>query len=404
MCKTQLEQLVENTEAALVKEGASVYHLRIFKTVTNHLKRYAKEHNQAEFSLDFGIGFLEDFYSMRERIEKHTFPVIRLYCINEMDDFLKKGAVSVRYGKIPREYTIPAEFKQNYDSYLEYRTDMGIHCKTLVSDKLYLERFLNFLDKNGVKALEDISLDYVLEYIKELGKRYKKPTLYCNIHVVRYFLQFCFENGMIKRDISSAIPSIKYNRYSCLPSVYTSEEVKMILDAIDFGNPCGKRNYAIVLLLARCGLRAGDIADLRFSDIDWETQTISRIQQKTGNVLGLPLFNDVGEAIIDYLKNSRPESNSDHVFIQHKPPFTHFGGSAVGSMVNHLIWKAGLKTGKRKCGSHALRHSLASRLLENDVPLPVISEILGHTNTKTTMEYLRIDVERLRACALEVRV
>lgn len=178
----------------------------------------------------------------------------------------------------------------------------------------------------------------------------------------------------------------------------------MILDAIDFGNPCGKRNYAIVLLLARCGLRAGDIADLRFSDIDWETQTISRIQQKTGNVLGLPLFNDVGEAIIDYLKNSRPESNSDHVFIQHKPPFTHFGGSAVGSMVNHLIWKAGQKTGKRKCGSHALRHSLASRLLENDVPLPVISEILGHTNTKTTMEYLRIDVERLRACALEVRV
>ena len=78
MCKTQLEQLVEDTEAALVKEGASVYHLRIFKTVTNHLKRYAKEHNQAEFSLDFGIGFLEDFYSMRERIEKHTFPVIKI--------------------------------------------------------------------------------------------------------------------------------------------------------------------------------------------------------------------------------------------------------------------------------------------------------------------------------------
>lgn len=404
MCKTNLEQLVENTETALTEAGASVYHLRTFKKVTNHLIRYAKEKDQTDFSLDFGIEFLEDFYEMREKMEKHKFRIINLYCINEMDDYQKKGAVSVRYGTIPRDYAIPVSFRSSYDSYLEYRTSIGIHPKTLVGDKLYLERFLNYLDKNGVNTLEDISLDHVLEYIKELSKRYDKPTLSSNVRVARYFLQYCFENGKIKRDIFSAVPAIKYSRQSRLPSVYTAEEVKMILNAIDFGNPCGKRNYAIVLLLARCGLRAGDIADLRFSDINWEAQTISKVQEKTGNDLILPLFNDVGEAIIDYLKNSRPASDSDHVFIQHKPPFTSFGGSAVSSLVRLLIYKAGLKTGKRKCGSHALRHSLASRLLENDIPLPVISEILGHTNTKTTMEYLRIDAERLRTCALEVRI
>ena len=172
MCKTNLEQLVENTETALTEAGASVYHLRTFKKVTNHLIRYAKEKDQTEFSLDFGIEFLEDFYEMREKMEKHKFRIINLYCINEMDDYQKNGAVSVRYGTIPRDYAIPVSFRSSYDSYLEYRTSIGIHPKTLVGDKLYLERFLNYLDKNGVNTLEDISLTEFLDILKHMVKRY----------------------------------------------------------------------------------------------------------------------------------------------------------------------------------------------------------------------------------------
>ena len=404
MSSTKLENLVEDTGNALANAGASEYHLRIFRRVTKQLMIYANKHGITSFTLDFGIKFLEHHYSFHEKVEGKKFLTIYLHCINELDDYMKTGSVSVYLGKISRIYEIPECFQSGYESYIAHRTDTGMSTKTVIIDKLYLERFLFFISKQCVQTLNDITLDHVFVFLDELSKRYEKATVCSNMRTVRLFLKYCYENGLIQAELFSKIPNVNYCRQSRLPSVYTAEEVKSILSAIDLGNPCGKRNYAIVLLIARSGLRSSDIADLRFSDIDWEHQKIIRIQKKTGNPVELPLLNDVGEAIIDYLKNYRPSSDSDHVFIQHKPPYSHFGSSAVGAMVRRIMQKAGVKSSDRKCGSHALRHSLASRLLENDIPLPVISEILGHTNTKTTMDYLRIDVESLKSCALEVEV
>ena len=170
------------------------------------------------------------------------------------------------------------------------------------------------------------------------------------------------------------------------------------------GNPCGIRDYAIILLIARLGLRSSDVANLRFSNIDWESDRIRLTQVKTGNPLELPLLSDVGEAIINYLKNARPKTESDHVFIRVQPPYTEFRSGAVGALVQEHLLRSGIHLEGRKTGSHALRHSLASRLLEHEIPLPVISEILGHVNTQTTMTYLRIDINELKKCALEVMV
>ena len=144
------------------------------------------------------------------------------------------------------------------------------------------------------------------------------------------------------------------------------------------------------------------MANLHFSNIDWENDRIRLTQVKTGNPLELPLLTDVGEAIIAYLRNGRPHTESDHVFVRMKPPFTAFHPGAVGALVHEHLVKAGIHVEGRKAGSHALRHSLASRLLEHEIPLPVISEILGHVNTQTTMTYLRIDISELKKCALEV--
>lgn len=404
MSKTKLEQLIEDTGAALLKAGASAYHMKCFRSVTKQLMIYAEKTEATEFTLEFGIMFLEDHYSFHEKVQGKKFHLIYLHCINELDDYMKTGSVAVYFGKFNRIYEISEHFRSNYDMYISHRTGIGLGRKTLVADKLYLERFFYFLNRSSVDTIREITLDNVFSFLGELSKRYEKATVCSNMRTVRLFLKYCYENGLIQAELFSKIPNVNYCRQSRLPSVYTAEEVKSILSAIDLGNPCGKRNYAIVLLIARSGLRSSDIADLRFSDIDWEHQKIIRIQKKTGNPVELPLLNDVGEAIIDYLKNYRPSSDSDHVFIQHKPPYSHFGSSAVGAMVRRIMQKAGVKSSDRKCGSHALRHSLASRLLENDIPLPVISEILGHTNTKTTMDYLRIDVESLKSCALEVEV
>lgn len=233
---------------------------------------------------------------------------------------------------------------------------------------------------------------------------YEKPTINHTMRAVRYYLKYCYEHGLMEQEMFSKLPNPHYNRQSRLPSSYSANEVTKLLDSIDLGNPCGIRDYAIILLIARLGLRSSDVANLRFSNIDWEREVIHLNQVKTGNPLELPLLEDVGEAIINYLKNARPKTDSDHVFVRQLPPYTDFNPGAVGALVRVRLQRSGIHLEGKKKGSHTLRHSLASRLLEHEIPLPVISEILGHTTTETTMAYLRIDITELRKCALEVAI
>jgi integrase len=156
----------------------------------------------------------------------------------------------------------------------------------------------------------------------------------------------------------------------------------------------------MTLLASRLGLRASDIAHLTFSNIDWENSTIALSQFKTGKKIELPLLTDVGEAIIDYLKYGRKKSGSPKVFLYTRAPFTAMANAAVASVIGRTVNASGVDTTGRKHGAHALRHSLASRFLENREPMPVISEALGHQHTSTTMSYFRIDVGALRECAL----
>ena len=222
------------------------------------------------------------------------------------------------------------------------------------------------------------------------------------MRAVRYYLKYCYDNQLMEQELFSKIPNPHYNRQSRIPSVYSEEEVRKLLSSIDQGNPCGLRDYSIILLITRLGLRSSDVASLRFSNIDWDNEKISLTQVKTGNPLELPLLGDVGESIIHYLQNGRPQTDSDHVFVRQVPPYTAFQPGCVGGMVRAHLQRAGIRVEGRKKGSHTLRHSLASRLLEHEIPLPVISEILGHTTTQTTMTYLRIDMNELKKCALEV--
>jgi integrase len=179
--------------------------------------------------------------------------------------------------------------------------------------------------------------------------------------------------------------------------------VEKLLASIDRGSPPGKRDYAIILIASRLGLRSGDICDLSFENLKWETNTLEIIQKKTEEPLVLPLLEDVGLAIIDYLKYARPEcSSTNAIFLRLIPPMGKLTKDALHSIVTNRMHAAGIKIQDgKKHGPHALRHSLASALLEANTPLPVISEVLGHTTTQSTSVYLKIDINQLRTCTLE---
>jgi integrase len=161
--------------------------------------------------------------------------------------------------------------------------------------------------------------------------------------------------------------------------------------------------YVIIILASRPGLRASDICNLSFENIKWNENCIEIIQQKTQKMLVLPLAEEVGTIIIDYLKNGRPLTKSNRVLVKHVSPNEELNSGTLFSLVERYFVKSGIPiTPGKKRGPHALRHSLASAMLENNVPLPVISEVLGHSNTNTTGVYLKIDIEQLRKCAVKV--
>lgn len=396
-----LQQLVAKTQEALDQAGASDYYKSVFITVTRQLLLYAKDKEINSFNMDFGIQFLEDHYSMSVKIEEKKWCSAYLRCINAMSEYQLSGTINLYLAMDKRTYSFPGGFKPSAEEYLAYRKKTGIIDKSNQIFSLYLERFFAFLQTQGISKLKQLSVKDVFDFMGSLSC-YEKPTINHTMRAVRYYLKYCYENGFMNKEMFSKLPNPHYNRQSRLPSSYSSEEVTSLLESIDLGNPCGVRDYAIILLIARLGLRSSDVTNLRFSNIDWEHDMIHLTQVKTGTPLELPLLEDVGEAIINYLKNARPKTDSDHVFIRQVPPYTDFKPGAVGGLVRIHLQKAGIHLEGKKKGSHTLRHSLASRLLEHEIPLPVISEILGHTNTQTTMAYLRINITELRKCVLEV--
>jgi integrase len=161
----------------------------------------------------------------------------------------------------------------------------------------------------------------------------------------------------------------------------------------------------MILATARLGLRISDLRHLELGDLDWRAKTITIIQHKTGRQLSLPLLDDVGWAVIDYVKHGRPETVSPKVFVKHRHPFDTFGcASSVASRLSRHAARAGIDFPPDKvCGMHSLRGALAVAMIGNDVPVPVVSAVLGHASSDTTQAYyLRFDTERLRRCALDV--
>jgi integrase len=160
----------------------------------------------------------------------------------------------------------------------------------------------------------------------------------------------------------------------------------------------------MLLMVARLGLRASDVCCIKFDEIDWEFNRITIVQKKTDERLELPLLPEIGEAVVDYLKYGRPISELPYVFLHALSPYDRLNSSTLHSIVLQYMRLAGIPTKEknRKAGPHALRHSLAGILMKKKTPLPVISEILGHTNTESTRYYIRIDIDSLRCCALDV--
>jgi integrase len=267
----------------------------------------------------------------------------------------------------------------------------------------HLHTFFKYCQNHGVRSLSRVDLTFILQFIRQLGS-WKGYPIYQMISMLRGFIKYTYDQKLLKVDLSQRIPKYRSVIQAKLPSTYSKEEICRLINSVDRSSSIGKRDYAIILLAARLGLRASDVSRLRFENIDWKASQIKIIQAKTGKELMLPLLADVGNAIIDYIRFGRPRSEEGQIFLTERPPYGHFPTSnIVTHIVQRAFRRAGIDTRDRRFGPHALRHSLGFRMLQESTILPVISEVLGHESSESTRYYLRIDLQSMQQCMLAVQ-
>jgi site-specific recombinase XerD len=316
--------------------------------------------------------------------------------------YLQDGQFHSDVRKTRPPFVCPACFKSEYEAFCEELAYREYSKATIESNTQKVQLLIMFMATHGVTSSSDITIQHIENYLKTLEN---KAVKYVGIflYVFRNFFSFLYERGYIVDDLVPKLPKVRTLRNASIPYVWSKEDIKKLLCAIDRDDPKGKRDYAILLLAIRLGLRIGDIRSFKGSSIDWDRKTINLKMAKTGQPIELPLFKDIGWAIIDYLQNGRPVTNSNRLFVRHKAPFNAFGDrNSFNKELHRYILKAGLNMpGGQRHGMHSLRSTLARNMLETKSPLLIISEALGHQSINTTSIYLKIDIEGLRKCALD---
>jgi integrase/recombinase XerD len=279
--------------------------------------------------------------------------------------------------------------------YLWMRNNRGTSNVTLSRYGCQIKDLLKRFDNNP----EIFDAKGLRQFVFEKSQHFGWSNIKNCITALRMFLRFLIAEGKCSANLFGAIPTVAHWRLSSLPRYLQEADVEKIISVCDINSKIGKRNRVILLLLARLGLRAGDIIKLRLGDIDWKASTV-QVSGKGHRAVHLPLTNEVGLALVDYLRNSRPQLDTDVVFVKLRAPLRPFAShSAISVIVARAMRRAGIKCEARGA-AHILRHSMATSMLRHGATLQEISEILRHRSIETTKIYAKVDLTTLQEIVL----
>lgn len=403
MGKTYLPDLISGLEQELLRLGYTKGSMTFYRRRWNQLMAYAEDRGECYYTEQLGMDFLKEFFGITQEDFSRTLPQAEtqeIRVIRMVGDFQLHHAVLRRYPKHKEILTTPffVDIRSRFRSSCEKKGYSQVTTEHYVKQSSYL---MDYLAAQGMDDFTEVTLDTVNAYIRTLaGFSYK--TVEQHICSLRAFFRFLYQEGTVPDDFTAKMPMVKARKQTAIPSVWTHEELKQLIGAIDRGSPKGRRDYAIILIACRLGLRCTDIKNLCFENFNWTEKNLCFTQSKTGQPIELPLVPDVGWAVIDYLKYGRPKVDSSRIFVRHMAPFLPFAeGDHMDQLIRAYMVKAHIPMRGKHRGMHSLRHTMASVLLEKDTPLPVISDIIGHLDTNSTAVYLKVDMERLAECPLD---
>lgn len=278
-------------------------------------------------------------------------------------------------------------------------SERGLRPTSLRSYRHHLDRFEAYLGRVGVGRLQELSPALLSAFVADRSSSgLAKTTVRGACGVLRVFLRYACREGLVGRDLSEAVEWPQAYRLSSIPRSISWSEVGEVLDGVDRRTACGKRDYALLLLLVTYGLRGREVAALTLDDIDWKHERLAIPERKAGHSTAFPLSTSVGAALVDYLQHGRPQTTDRHVFFRAVAPLRPIGAAAVSSCARRYLLQAGIQA--PRLGSHTLRHTCVQRLVDADFPMKTIGDFIGHRSPASTQIYAKVAVGSLRQVAL----
>ncbi|HLB16649.1 MAG TPA: site-specific integrase [Burkholderiales bacterium] len=244
-----------------------------------------------------------------------------------------------------------------------------------------------------------LTADDVAAFVRQRAQTLKPSACRLPGTATRALLRFLESSGAVREGLRGAVPAIRQWKHASLPRYLSADEVARVLAASDAATPQGRRDCAIVALLARLGLRAGEVAGLRLDDLDWTQGRVCIRGAKSGRDRSLPLAQDIGDRLVAYLRHGRPATRCRHVFLRALPPYGPLrGASSVSAIVERAARRAGIDAPRR--GAHTLRHSAATWMVRRGASFKQVADVLGHARLETTGLYAKLDIDTLARVAL----
>ena len=337
----------------------------------------------------------------RERVKRGEIATYKpcLRAAERLNEVFMTGTIAVPQIKHGSKYVLNEENGKLLDRFLEWK-QYGNNTR---DDAIWaVRKYLFYFQQKGHETISDVTNEDAKEFLLQVAAEVKLSTLHTLFLYLKYFHVFMREQGIPAPD---CVDLFNYTIYREMPiqSYVTDTELDAVLHVIDRETDKGKRNLAIIMIAATTGMRACDIIRMQLSDIDWRKGEIRISQKKTGRFSAFPLTREAGNALKDYILNVRPITNLPEVFLSLKPPHAAIMDTvAIGDMFSKYQKKAGIVRqpfdGK---GFHGLRRRLAKKLIVNGTPLTTVAQILGHNDLQSVRQYLSLDTNNLRECALD---
>jgi integrase/recombinase XerD len=315
--------------------------------------------------------------------------------LNCMLDMLRLEGVAAKRLS-PVKPTPVEDMTAQFARYL--RQERGLASSTIVHYARLVRSFL--FDQYSAEPVDcsSLTLHHVVDFVQRQAKVLPQKEAQFLTTALRSFFQYARYQGFMQSDLAVAVPTVPSWSMSGIPKAIPLVHIELVLSSCNRTTVGGRRDYAILLLLARLGLRAGEIVSLKLDDIDWHNGCIT-VRGKGGSYCQLPLPIDVGEAVADYLKNGRPKHSSRSLFLRETAPIAGFRDQqAIGSVVRRALARAGIDAPRK--GGHQFRHALATDMLRRGASLEEIGEILRHRLPSTTAIYAKVDLVALRELAM----